>query len=94
MPRGTDDRPYGSLELPALRGAATTAVATTAAATTATGALLSFVDAERAAVERFCRELAPLVTAGPPGIAGYAGRGIFRACLHRLGSGHRPDRTA
>jgi hypothetical protein len=29
-------------------------------------------DAERAAVERFCRELAPLVTAGPPGIVGYA----------------------
>ena len=29
-------------------------------------------DPERAAVERFCRELAPLVTAGPPGIAGYA----------------------
>jgi hypothetical protein len=29
-------------------------------------------DPNRAAVERFCRELAPLVTAGPPGIAGYA----------------------
>lgn len=29
-------------------------------------------DPERAGVERFCRELAPLVTAGPPGIAGYA----------------------
>src|SRR5262249_20293256 len=29
-------------------------------------------DLARAAVERFCRELAPLVTAGPPGIAGYA----------------------
>jgi hypothetical protein len=29
-------------------------------------------DPSRAAVERFCRELAPLVTAGPPGIAGYA----------------------
>jgi hypothetical protein len=29
-------------------------------------------DAERSAVERFCRELAPLVTSGPPGIAGYA----------------------
>ncbi len=29
-------------------------------------------DAQRAAVERFCRELAPLVTAGPPGIVGYA----------------------
>ncbi len=32
-------------------------------------------DPVRAAVERFCRELAPLVTAGPPGIVGYtAGR--------------------
>jgi hypothetical protein len=29
-------------------------------------------DPGRAAVERFCRELAPLVTAGPPGIVGYA----------------------
>jgi len=29
-------------------------------------------DPQRQAVERFCRELAPLVTAGPPGIAGYA----------------------
>jgi hypothetical protein len=29
-------------------------------------------DPSRAAVERFCKELAPLVTAGPPGIAGYA----------------------
>ena len=29
-------------------------------------------DPDRAAVERFCREFAPLVTAGPPGIAGYA----------------------
>jgi hypothetical protein len=29
-------------------------------------------DPERAAVDRFCRELAPLVTAGPPGIVGYA----------------------
>ncbi len=29
-------------------------------------------DHERAAVERFCRELAPLVTSGPPGIVGYA----------------------
>ncbi len=28
-------------------------------------------DPERAAVERFCRELAPLITAGPPGLAGY-----------------------
>jgi hypothetical protein len=29
-------------------------------------------DPRRDAVERFCRELAPLVTAGPPGIVGYA----------------------
>jgi hypothetical protein len=29
-------------------------------------------DADRRAVERFCRELAPLVTSGPPGIVGYA----------------------
>jgi len=29
-------------------------------------------DPSRDAVERFCRELAPLVTSGPPGIAGYA----------------------
>ena len=29
-------------------------------------------DPDRAAVARFCREFAPLVTSGPPGIAGYA----------------------
>ncbi len=29
-------------------------------------------DPNRAAIERFCREFAPLVTSGPPGIAGYA----------------------
>jgi hypothetical protein len=29
-------------------------------------------DPNRLTVERFCRELAPLITAGPPGIAGYA----------------------
>ncbi len=29
-------------------------------------------DRSRAAIERFCREFAPLVTSGPPGIAGYA----------------------
>ncbi|HWE35635.1 MAG TPA: acyclic terpene utilization AtuA family protein [Isosphaeraceae bacterium] len=29
-------------------------------------------DPRRAAVERFCREFAPLVTSGPPGVAGYA----------------------
>ena len=33
---------------------------------------VSVRDPRREAVERFCRELAPLVTAGPPGIAGYA----------------------
>jgi hypothetical protein len=36
-------------------------------------------DPERAAVERFCRELAPLITSGPPGLAGYAaGRPVPR----------------
>ena len=36
-------------------------------------------DPDRRAVERFCRELAPLVTSGPPGIAGYAaGRPVAR----------------
>ncbi len=29
-------------------------------------------DPDRRAVDRFCREFAPLVTSGPPGIAGYA----------------------
>jgi hypothetical protein len=29
-------------------------------------------DPDRAGVERFCRELAPLVTSGPPGVVGYA----------------------
>ncbi|MFO0957241.1 MAG: acyclic terpene utilization AtuA family protein [Isosphaeraceae bacterium] len=29
-------------------------------------------DPRRSAVQRFCKEMAPLVTAGPPGIAGYA----------------------
>jgi hypothetical protein len=39
-------------------------------------------DPRREAVERFCRELAPLVTAGPPGIAGYAtGRPSARAAF-------------
>lgn len=32
---------------------------------------LAVHDPDRAVVERFCRELAPLVTSGPPGIAGY-----------------------
>ena len=34
---------------------------------------VSVRDPSRAHVERFCREMAPLVTSGPPGIAGYAG---------------------
>ncbi len=39
-------------------------------------------DPRREAVERFCRELAPLVTSGPPGIAGYAtGRPSPRAAF-------------
>ena len=33
---------------------------------------VSVRDPRRAAVDRFCREFAPLVTSGPPGIAGYA----------------------
>lgn len=33
---------------------------------------VSVRDPNRVAVERFCREFAPLVTSGPPGIAGYA----------------------
>jgi len=33
---------------------------------------VSVRDPRRAAVERFCREIAPLITSGPPGIAGYA----------------------
>jgi hypothetical protein len=36
-------------------------------------------DADRAKVERFTRELAPLITAGPAGLAGYAaGRPVVR----------------
>jgi hypothetical protein len=39
-------------------------------------------DHDRRALERFCRELAPLVTSGPPGIAGYtAGRPVPRAAF-------------
>ena len=30
-------------------------------------------DADRARVDRFGRELAPLVTSGPPGVTGFAG---------------------
>jgi hypothetical protein len=33
---------------------------------------LTVRDPNRLTVERFCREFAPLITAGPPGIAGYA----------------------
>ena len=37
---------------------------------------------DRAAVERFCREFAPLATSGPPGIVGYAsGRPVPRPAL-------------
>jgi hypothetical protein len=34
---------------------------------------VSVRDPDRRKVERFCRELSPLVTSGPPGITGYAG---------------------
>ncbi len=33
---------------------------------------VSVSDARREAVERFTKEFAPLITSGPPGIAGYA----------------------
>lgn len=33
---------------------------------------ISVRDASKMSVERFCREMAPLVTSGPPGIVGYA----------------------
>jgi hypothetical protein len=33
---------------------------------------VSVRDSSKSAVERFCREMAPLVTSGPPGMAGYA----------------------
>lgn len=33
---------------------------------------ISVRDSRREVVSRFCREIAPLVTAGPPGVAGYA----------------------
>jgi hypothetical protein len=35
---------------------------------------LSARDPDRGTVDRFCRELTPLVTSGPPGITGYAGQ--------------------
>jgi hypothetical protein len=39
-------------------------------------------DARKDVVERFSRELAPLVTAGPPGISGYtSGRPAVREVL-------------
>jgi hypothetical protein len=34
---------------------------------------LSVHDPSREAVERFTRELAPMVTSGPPGVSGYTG---------------------
>ena len=34
---------------------------------------LSVRDRDRAKVERFGKEIAPLVTAGPPGVTGFAG---------------------
>jgi hypothetical protein len=40
---------------------------------------VSVRDARREAVERFTKELAPLITSGPPGLAGYAsGRSSVR----------------
>jgi hypothetical protein len=34
---------------------------------------LSVWDKDKKAVERFCREITPVITSGPPGISGYAG---------------------
>lgn len=34
---------------------------------------VSVWDPDKRAVERFCREIAPVITSGPPGISGYAG---------------------
>ncbi len=34
---------------------------------------VSVWDPDKRAVERFCREISPLITSGPPGITGYAG---------------------
>jgi hypothetical protein len=43
---------------------------------------LTVSDSRREAVERFTKELAPLITAGPPGLAGYAaGRPAVRPVL-------------
>lgn len=43
---------------------------------------VSVRDPDRRKVERFCRELSPLVTSGPPGITGYAGgRPLVRPVL-------------
>lgn len=40
---------------------------------------LTVRDPRREAVERFCREIAPLITSGPPGLVGYAtGRPVAR----------------
>jgi hypothetical protein len=43
---------------------------------------VSVRDRRREAVDRFTKELAPLITSGPPGLAGYAtGRGAVRSVL-------------
>ena len=62
---------------------------------------IAVADGSREAVERFARELMPLVTAGPPGTTGYAeGRPrvhpLFRfwPCLDRAGSRQSADRVA
>jgi hypothetical protein len=34
---------------------------------------VSVWDKDKKVVERFCREFAPIITSGPPGISGYAG---------------------
>jgi hypothetical protein len=34
---------------------------------------VSVWDADKRAVERFCREISPIITSGPPGVTGYAG---------------------
>jgi hypothetical protein len=34
---------------------------------------ISVWDKDKKAVERFCREISPVITSGPPGISGYAG---------------------
>jgi hypothetical protein len=34
---------------------------------------VSVWDKDKKAIERFCREISPIITSGPPGISGYAG---------------------